>query len=510
MFDLFKTPKGMKNAKKRKKRKIILLTGMFLIIVQIISMILFLQKMFQLDMLPLKYMAMLISVLILITLYNFVSQYSKAHMIGKILAVLLSVMLVTGYLYAAKLSATLNEITGTTTQTDTVDIIVLSSDKANSVSDAKSYTFGYNSTVNSSVITKALSEIETDNHVTISKKEYTSWDTLINSLYANKEIKAMAVTESVRATLADQYPDFSSRTKVIGSVKVTTEVKLNASDKKVNQEPFIIYLSGNDDYGEVASTGRSDVNILAVINPKTRQILLVSTPRDSYIKISNGNGVSGLDKLTHAGNAGVEYSVSALENLYGLSVDYYVKLNFTGCVNIVNALGGITINSGVDFTNGRDAAPKNYHFVIGPNECDGEKTLAFVRERHVFDNGDFQRGKNQEAGIKAIIDKVTSPSILANYSSVLDATSSMFLTNMPSGTITSLIKGQISNPTSWNVQQYSVGGTTGTRTGQVYGLSGMSVVMLDENTVNTAIELIGKVTSGETFSVDEYATQPKK
>jgi vacuolar-type H+-ATPase subunit F/Vma7 len=221
-----------------------------------------------------------------------------------------------GYLYAAKFSETLNQITGTTTQTDIVDIIVLATDKANTINDTKSYTFGYNSAVNSAVITKALTDLGIDNNTLIPTKEYTDWDNLITSLYTNKDIQAIAVTESVRATLADQYQDFTSRTKVIGSIKITTEVKLSASDKKVNEEPFIIYLSGNDEYGSVSSTGRSDVNILAVINPKTRQILLVSTPRDSYIKISNGNGVTGLDKLTHAGNAGVECSISALENLY--------------------------------------------------------------------------------------------------------------------------------------------------------------------------------------------------
>jgi LCP family protein required for cell wall assembly len=281
-------------------------------------------------------------------------------------------------------------------------------------------------------------------------------------------------------------------------------VKLSISDKKVNEEPIIIYLSGNDDYGEITSTGRSDVNILAVMNPKTRQMLLVSTPRDYYMKISNGNGVTGLDKLTHAGNAGVEYSVKALESLYGISIDYYVKLNFTGCVNIVNALDGITVNSSVEFTNGSDAAPESYHFTVGPNECDGEKTLAFVRERHVFADGDFQRGKDQEAAVKAILDKATTPAILANYSSVLNATSSMFLTNMPSNTITSLIKGQIADSTSWNVQQYSVGGTTDTKNGQVYGLSGMSVVIPDNNSVNTAVKLIDKITNGDVFQVDDY------
>ena len=195
-----------------------------------------------------------------------------------------------------------------------------------------------------------------------------------------------------------------------------------------------------------------------------------------------------------------------MENLYGVTVDYYVKINFTGCVKVVDALGGITINSSVDFTNGQDAAPESYHFTVGENQCDGEKTLAFVRERHVFSDGDFQRGRNQAAAITAIIDKATSPSILANYSAVLSSVSNMILTNMPPATMTSLIKGQISNTTSWNVQSYSVEGTPAFRDCTVYNLSQKSVDLPDYDTVNTAVELIQKINNGEVFDVSEYVS----
>ena len=494
------SPKG----RKRKQRAVRTFSGLILVLIQVILLVLFLLKIFSLELLPAKYLVMLNVVLILITLYTFTSQFTKAHILGKVISVLMSVVLLVGFLYAAKLSSTLGIIAGKMTKTDIIDVIVLKDDPATSIADALSYTFGYNSTVNSSVTTKAISDIEAENNTSLSTKTYTKWDDLLNNLYNGKNIEAFVVHDSVRSTIAEHYPEFEEKTKIIGTIKITTEVKLSANDKKVNQEPFFVYVSGNDGEGQISSIGRSDVNILAVVNPKTKQVLLVSTPRDSYITISTADGKSGLDKLTHAGNAGIEYSEEALENLYSISIDYYIKLNFTGCVEIVDALGGITINSDVDFTNGYEAAPESYHFSVGENECNGEQTLAFVRERKAFDDGDFQRGRNQEAAIKGIIAKATSPSILTNYSAVLDAVSNMVLTNMSTGTITSLIRGQLSNPKAWNVQSYTISGTTDTMTGQVYGISGMSVVIPDKSSINTAKELINNVVDGINFDVTDY------
>ncbi len=493
-------------ARKRKKRAVRTACGLLLVLIQVILTLLCLFKIITLEILPLNYLLIISAILILLVLYDFTSQFTRAHILGKILSVIMSGILLFCFIFATQLGTTLNMMSGNT-KTDIIDVIVLSEDKASSIKDALSYTFGYNSSVNSSVVTKAISDIESDNNTTLKTTDYTDWSKMVNDLYSNKDIQAIIMNDSLRSTLAEEFEGFDTKTKVIGTITITTQIKLSASDKKVNEEPFVVYLSGNDGYGTVSSNGRSDVNILAVIHPKTGQVLLVSTPRDYYITIENSNGNSGLDKLTHAGNAGIEYSMSALENLYGVSIDYYVKINFTGCVSVVDALGGITINSEVEFTNGQDAAPESYHFVIGPNECDGEKTLAFVRERQTFGNGDFQRGRNQSAAISAIIDKATSPAILSNYSAVLNSVSDMILTNMSASTMTALIKGQLANATAWNVQSYSTEGTPAFRDCTVYNLSQKSVVLPDYDSVNTAIELINKVINGDVFSVEEYLAE---
>ena len=399
-----KTTKNRKKMKRRKKRGMIALIGILFVFIQFLIAILFLKNLIILDILPLKYLAMIVLFLILILCYNFTSQYTKAHIAGKILAIVLSVILMFGYTASGKVKYTLNNIS--------------------------------------------------------------------DSLFFNQQNK----------------------------------------DKRVikKDESFIVYISGNDEYGKITEHGKSDVNILATVNPKTKQILLLSTPRDYYITISgfdeSGNLITGLDKFTHAGNAGIQYSIEALENLYGVDIDYFFKINFDGCINIVDAMGGITIYSDVEFTNGTNAAPEQYNFVVGANKCDGAKTLAFVRERECFIKGDIQRGINQEAAITAMLDKVISPSILLKYAQILDAVSDTLLTNMPVEAITGLVKEQINNPKDWNVQSYAldyIKEESGTRLCNVYG-GYRWVAIPDYDMVNNAIEMINKIKSGEIFDVSEY------
>lgn len=400
-----KTTKNRKKMKYRKKRGMVALIGILFVFIQFLVSVLFLKNLITLDILPFKYLVIIILFLVFILCYNFNSQYTRTHIVGKILAIVLSVILVFGYTASGKVKNTL--------------------------------------------------------------------DSISDSLFFNQE---------------------------------------NINNQKIikKDESFIVYISGNDEYGKITQQGKSDVNILATINPKTKQILLVTTPRDYYINISGfderGNLITGLDKFTHAGNAGIQYSIEALENLYGIDVDYFFKINFDGCINIVDAMGGITIYSDVEFTNGTNAAPEQYNFVVGANDCDGAKTLAFVRERECFIKGDIQRGINQEAAITAMLHKVISPSILLRYTQILDAVSDMLLTNMPVEVITGLVKAQINNPKDWNVQSYAldyIKEESGTKLCNVYG-GYRWVAMPDYNMVNNAVEMINRVKMGEIFDVSEY------
>lgn len=513
---LFKKKETLsKKERRRKRRGWGTLIGLILILVQLVFTVLLMFNIFKLDILPLKYLIAVNAFLILIFLYNFTSQFTKAHIIGKILSVILSGVILFIYLVSAKLDSVLTKLNIPEINTDVVDICVLSTDKANSINDIANYKFAYNSSASNENVKTAFNSLKSDiNRNDIEMTEYKSWDDLVDAFYTNKDVQVLVMNDSMIGVISTQYEDFADQIKIIKKYEYKKLVQTQKSTVNVKKDPFVIYVSGisSDDGAdsELSDRSLSDVNILAVVNPETRQILLVTTPRDSYIKITGPDGRKGYDKLTHAGNYGVEASMETLEDLYGVNIDYYVKINFSGCVAVVDALGGITIDSEIEFTCGQDASPIPYHFVKGENECDGEMAVAFSRERHAFLAGDFQRGRNQTAAIKAILQKATSPAILTKYSAVLDAVSDMFLTNIPTSTISDIVKMQLSDSKSWNIQTYSINGTTEPPAGQpaayleITGLRGASVVYPYADSINTAIKLMSMIQNGEVFDVDEY------
>lgn len=507
---LFKPKVSLSKIERKKKRRAwAFAIGSVLVLIQLVLTVLFLLKMFKLDILPFKYLFMINIILILLVLYDFTSQFTKSHILGKLISVMLSCLILFTYLFAAKFDSVLDKLGAANVEIDIVDVCVLSNDKAQNLNDSANYKFAINSTASNANINTSIESISSETGKTIKPTEYTNWSNLVNALYDNKNVQAIVINHSMMSIISQEFPDFEDSIKIIKTYEYKEKVELDASNVNVKRDPFIIYVSGiSSDDGEdtkLASKALSDVNILAVINPETKQVLLVTTPRDSYIKISNSSGVTGYDKLAHAGSYGVDKSIEALENLYGINIDYYVKINFAGSQAVIDALGGITIESEIEFTNGWEAAPVSYHFVQGANECDGEKAIAFARERKAFAAGDFQRGRNQTAVIKGIIQKATSPAILTRYSAVMDTVSDMFLTNIPSSAISDLVKLQLSNSTPWNIQTYSISGKTDEyRHLEVSNVYGASIVLPYEEDISTATKLMNKVIAGETFDVDTY------
>lgn len=507
---LFKPKVSLSKIERKKKRRAwAFAIGSVLVLIQLVLTVLFLLKIFKLDILPFKYLFMINIILILLVLYDFTSQFTKSHILGKLISVMLSCLILFTYLFAAKFDSVLDKLGAANVEIDIVDVCVLSNDKAQNLNDAANYKFAINSTASNANINTSIESISSETGKTIKPTEYTNWSNLVNALYDNKNVQAIVINHSMMSIISQEFPDFEDNIKIIKTYEYKEKVELDASNVNVKRDPFIIYVSGiSSDDGEdtkLASKALSDVNILAVINPETKQVLLVTTPRDSYIKISNSSGVTGYDKLAHAGSYGVDKSIEALENLYGINIDYYVKINFAGSQAVIDALGGITIESEIEFTNGWEAAPVSYHFIQGANECDGEKAIAFARERKAFAAGDFQRGRNQTAVIKGIIQKATSPAILTRYSAVMDTVSDMFLTNIPSSAISDLVKLQLGNSTPWNIQTYSISGKTDEyRHLEVSNVYGASIVLPYEEDISTATKLMNKVIAGETFDVDTY------
>ena len=289
---------------------------------------------------------------------------------------------------------------------------------------------------------------------------------------------------------------------------VTSGLLTGAEANKITKEPFVVYLSGVDNRGELTEKARSDVNILAVVNPKTKRVALINTPRDYYVDLA---GTSSKDKLTHAGLYGVETSMATLGNLYGINVDHYIRINFAGFINIIDAIGGIDVYSDQAFTS--VGSPGYYDpttFAEGWNHLDGKSALAFARERHAFASGDVQRGINQMKVIDAMVNKLKSPALLMGFSKLMDAASDCFVTSLSQDQITALVRMQLSDLASWDIQSYSVTGTSGKST-QCYSAKGQNLYVMkpDESSVNEAKALIASVLDGE-GSVSDTTQTPEK
>ena len=289
---------------------------------------------------------------------------------------------------------------------------------------------------------------------------------------------------------------------------MTSGLLTGAEANQITKEPFVVYLSGVDNRGELTEKARSDVNILAVVNPKTKRVALINTPRDYYVDLA---GTDSKDKLTHAGLYGVETSMATLGNLYGVNVEHYIRINFAGFINIIDAIGGVDVYSDQAFTS--VGSPGYYDpttFAEGWNHLDGKSALAFARERHAFASGDIQRGINQMKVIDAMVNKLKSPALLMGFSKLMDAAADCFVTSLSQDQITALVRMQLSDLASWDIQSCSVTGTSG-KSSKCYSAKGQSLYVMkpDENSVNEAKALIASVLDGE-GSISDTAQTPEK
>lgn len=282
--------------------------------------------------------------------------------------------------------------------------------------------------------------------------------------------------------------------KTFGAV-ISVSGEGQGNNINVNKEPYIAYISGIDVYGEIEKESRSDVNMLAVVNPKTEQILLVTTPRDYYVDIpgvTDGNK----DKLTHAGLYGIEASMSTLEQLYDAKIDFHARVNFTSVIDMVDALGGIEVDSKHAFTTSK-AAGAVVDIQEGKNKLNGEQALAFCRERKNLPDGDNERGKNQQRVIKGMLNKVMSPAILTGANGILNSVQKDAETNMSRGQIQSLIKRQLGGGVDWQVISVAAEGSPQKQYCYSYSAKPLYVSVPDQNSVAEITQLIQAVRSGD-------------
>ena len=496
----------------RRRRRNDWIPGAVITIIVIMLSVVFMGLLAMTKMIPTIYMLIIGIVLAVISaiiwLLVWHTRYRGRFIGGTIFAVIMMVILVFGGFYINKTRSAINSISGETTEVTQMAVYVKSDDAAESVEATAGYTYGILSSLDRENTDGAIEHLKNQFGTDVQTKEYAGLTELADGIL-NNEVNAMLLNNAYLSVYEDMdgYADFGTKVKEVGTVDVETQIQ--AAEESTPIEPittanggkvYTIYLSGIDTRGEMTAKSRSDVNIIATVNTDTHEILLVSTPRDYFVPLSISGGAP--DKLTHAGIYGIDVCMDTLGMLYDIDINYYFRINFGGFVKVIDALGGITVNSDYDFDS------KNilgYHFNKGENYLNGEQALIFARERYAFQEGDRQRGKNQMEVIRGVVKKALSPEILTSYSSILSSLDGCFGTNITYEEIAQILQQQLTNGGDWTIVSYSVNGTGATE--KPYSMSQKAYVMVpDQSTVDKAKSLMEKVRNGEVVTQEEADT----
>ncbi|MDD3404163.1 MAG: LCP family protein [Hespellia sp.] len=477
----------------RRKKSVL---GMILLVIQLLASLLFMFSVILLNILPGKYLAAIAGVLLVFALLVWLTQRhpKKRGIFGKLLSIVLSVLLFFGSYYVIKTNGLLSDIFGNNTKTNEMVVAVLKDDPAESLADTTNYSFGVQYANGAESTEAAVKDVQEQVGGAIEMAEYDSVQAQAQALM-DGEIDALIYSSSYTSLMDDAVSGYSDNVKIIYKNKVTVDLGTTSGSVETITEPFSVYISGIDVYGDVAQNSRSDVNIIATVNPKTHQILLTSTPRDYYVTIP---GVSDgeYDKLTHAGIYGVDTSIATLENLYDVDIDFYARLNFTSLINIVEELGGLDVYSEYTFTTSEDSGCV-FDVVEGYNTLNGEQALAFARERQNVPGGDDQRGKDQQAVITAMIRKMLSPAMLIQANGLIDSLSGNIETSMSLDQMHGLVKSQLRTNAQWSITSVEPTGTYDSK--YCYSAPGqpLSVTVPDTETVTAIAQQINQVEAGE-------------
>ena len=506
---------GKQSDKKSKKWKIA--AGIILVIQALISIV-SVGIVVWFNLLPLKYLVLIGLILIwLLTLvyYFFYSGvrkkkgkkltaqkkkrklYIKRSIGGVISAITMALCIVASSMVWQAGNALAN-IADNVVVTDTVSVYALADNPAESVADIKDGVFAITQNYDYEHTKTTLDKIRENLGQDVHTQNYDTVFDMVDALYAGN-VDAMILNVAYVDVIRDQkgYEDFSDRTKTLYDHEVKTSVaQENTQDTRdITKDPFIIYISGSDTRNLKLATSRSDVNILAVVNPASKQLLLLNTPRDYYVETTVSGGMR--DKLTHCGIYGIDCSMGTLTNLYEENVDYYVQINFNGFETLIDAIGGITVEAEKSFR----TSEGGYYISQGTNQLSGAVALSYVRERKSFADGDNARGRHQMQAIEAIIKKVSSgTTVLNNYSAILSSMEGMFATNMSSLEISALVRMQLTDMASWNVKSFAVTGTGSSQKTYSMPTKRSYVMIPDESQIDYARKLVDKVIDGGILS----------
>ena len=270
----------------------------------------------------------------------------------------------------------------------------------------------------------------------------------------------------------------------------------------LTKNPFNFIITGIDVDGTIDAEGRSDVNMLVTVDPKSGQILMTSVPRDYEIYMPDFD--NAMDKLTHTGFYGVQTTIGALEQLFDTKINYYAKVNFTTVERFIDAVGGIDVESEYEFT---PVKLKSWTVKEGLNHMNGKQALAFARERKAFVDGDRQRIKNQQLVFEALIKKATSSrTMILSYNKVLSNLTNYVEMSFSSREVRKLVKYQLAKNPDWKIFKNTVVGGDGMLPTYSTGGEYAYVMTQDAESIENAKSLINAVLEGKDLQTDEDGT----
>ena len=441
--------------------------------------------MFNYNFLSFRFLNIIITIglLVVLAISIFLQKTKKSPLVTTVVLVIFSLVSLVGIFGFKQMIDITNRMNQTAAFSEVEMSIVVP--KESDIKDVSQLTSVQAPTkVDKNNIETLMSALKKDKKVDVKVDDVASYQEAYDNLKSGKS-KAMVLSGSYASLLESVDSNFASNLKTIYTYKI--KKKNNNSANQVDSKVFNIYISGIDTYGSISTVSRSDVNIIMTVNMNTHKILLTTTPRDAYVKIPGG-GANQYDKLTHAGIYGVETSEQTLENLYGIKIDYYARINFTSFLKLIDQLGGVTVHNDQAFT----SLHGKFDFPVGDIQMNSEQALGFVRERYSLDGGDNDRGKNQEKVISAIVNKLASLKSVSNFTSIVNNLQDSVQTNISLDTINALANTQLDSGSKFTVTSQAVTGTgsTGQLTSYAMPNSSLYMMKLDNSSVASASQAI--------------------
>lgn len=487
----------------KEQNKVLKVFSILLSILLVVASFYLLYQLIKINVLPTKFLFLITIIFVLLdAIFALLLCYYTRTIVSKIICVVITLVLIFGSCmggyYISKTGSLLTNITNVTKHAkNTVSVVVKQSSGIKNKSQLNGLSVGTLRTIGTQGSSKALTELSKDG-IVMNQSEYDSLSAMLEAFY-NGEVDSIIINESSRSQILDMesYADFDNNTRVVyqTSYKVENTDKANAVSD-ITSKPFNVLISGSDTRGGFDENGRSDVIMVATVNPKTSTILLTSVPRDFYVTTAcdaaDGCIQGALDKITHTGIHGTNTTKRTVEQLLGIEINYTFKVGFDTVTDLVDALGGVDVYVEPGYT------VTNQYFSVheGVNHLNGHDALEYARERYAYTEGDRQRTKNQQQVLMGIVNEATKPSVITKYASIMDAMANTFSTTMSNEEISDLIKYQINNNPKWKMEQYMVDGTGDTLMCAELG-DAASVMVPNQSTVKMAKDKINAVLAGK-------------